>query len=85
MSKDDNQYKPVSCASHSEYELAIMQKRTLRLHWQDARGNTNIEEVLPINLLTRNHSEYLLLINKRGERKQIRLDKITEAQYLHDD
>lgn len=77
MSED---YIPISCASHSEYELHIMHRQRLRLSWRDETGVQHVEIVMPLNLLTRDHVEYLLIENERGEQKQIRLDKIIEAQ-----
>ena len=32
-----NDYIPIACKLHSEYELAIMQGRSLRLSWRDAQ------------------------------------------------
>ena len=71
-----NGYKPVSCTTHSEYELAILHKRKLRLRWQDASGEIRTEEVMPIDMITHDHAEYLECTNESNETKQLRLDKI---------
>ena len=76
MSNED--YTPVSCATHSEYELAIMRKKKILL----TRGDTT-EEVLPLDILIREHAEYLLYEDGTGERKEVRLDYITEAHIMN--
>jgi transcriptional antiterminator Rof (Rho-off) len=72
-------YNPVSCASHSEYELYIMRRQRLRLAWYDETEVKHDEIVWPIDLMTHEHVEYLLVKDDRGEHKQIRLDRIIEA------
>ena len=81
MNKSDG-YKPVSCAAHSEYELVIMHKRKLKISWLNAKGNTVTEEVLPTDMITRDHAEYLLVIDQDNTHKEIRLDKIIEAHQV---
>ncbi|MGD8515207.1 MAG: Rho-binding antiterminator [Granulosicoccaceae bacterium] len=83
MSSDD--YTPISCASHSEYELCIMHRQRLRLTWRDETGAQRVGVVSPVDLITRERVEYLLVKDEHGEQKQIRLDKIIEAQNLKND
>ncbi len=71
-------YNPVACATHSEYELAIMQGRRMRLKWHDADGGAHQGVVRPLDLVTRNHAEYLL-VEHDGRREEIRLDRIGKA------
>ena len=70
-------YTPISCALHSEYELAIMHKKHLQLSWKQ-HGSIHHALLLPIDLLTRNHAEFLLAQNEDGEEIEIRLDTILD-------
>ena len=78
MSDDDN-YTPIDCGLYSEYELAIMHRRRLRLHWQDDHGNDHIESVMPLDLRTRNKCEYLIGERHGGGTITLRLDYIVRA------
>jgi transcriptional antiterminator Rof (Rho-off) len=69
-------YKPVSCATHSEYELAIMHRQKLQLHWHNKAGNERVEEVTPTDMITRNQAEYLLVKTNKHSLIEIRLDRI---------
>jgi transcriptional antiterminator Rof (Rho-off) len=73
-------YKPVSCALHSEYELAIIQRRKIKLAWCDEAGAQYDAVVLPLDLETRNHEEFLL-IDHDGVSKSVRLDWIKRAGF----
>lgn len=75
-------YTPIDCDRYSEYELAIMRKWKLRIGWRDARGLTHIETLVPRDLQTRHGEEFLIAETAAGERLEIRLDQITEAQRL---
>ncbi len=70
-------YKPVSCAAHSEYELAIMHKQKLKISWLDESANTRNEEVTPTDMITRDLAEYLLVKTNKNTLVEIRLDKIS--------
>lgn len=68
-------YKPIACAIHDEYELAIMQKRLINILWTDDTGKHEAK-VKPENILVKNGQEFLLA--NIGEKEIcIRLDKIT--------
>ena len=45
-------YTPVDCGLHSEYELAIMQRRRLALSWHDEVQIDYSETVTPVDLYT---------------------------------
>ena len=49
---DDQDYTPISCASYSELELAIMHKQWLRVAWKE-HGADHVESLLPLDLETR--------------------------------
>ena len=70
-------YSPIDCGLHSEYELAIMHARKLRISWHDAAGAKHIELLVPTDLCTRNGEEFMLALNAGGEGLEIRLDHIT--------
>jgi Rho-binding antiterminator len=69
-------YTPIDYGLHSEYELAILQYRKLKLSWSDADGTGHIESVTPVNLLTRHHEEFMIVCTEHGVEHEIRLDHI---------
>ena len=75
-------YTPIDCGKHSEYELAIMQGRLLRLSWQDGEGQAHIAVLLPLDLLTRNHEEFLVGRDEQDNRVELRLDYIIKIEAL---
>ena len=79
---DDNPYVPVACATHSEYELFIMHRNHLQLTWSDEPGNKHVAVVLPIDLITKDGQEFLLVENKEGKQQRIRLDRIQHYQQV---
>jgi Rho-binding antiterminator len=80
MTEDKREpYAPIGCDSYSEYELAIMHRQRLRLRWHD--GNVVYEQiVLPIDLKTARHEEYLICRDNSGETHTIRLDRIQKME-----
>ena len=81
MSKDENQYQPISCELYSEFELAIMQQQQIKLVWHEA-GQTRIATVKPLDLKTKNHQEFLLAKDHQGKALQIRLDYIRSQVFI---
>jgi Rho-binding antiterminator len=69
-------YRPISCALYSQYELAILRHTTLRLRWRDGDGITHLETLAPQDLETCGGEEFLLACNTAGERLRVRLDRI---------
>jgi len=82
MNNDDN-YQPISCELYSEYELAIMRGHRIKLVWQENQ-QTRIATVTPIDLLTREHQEFLVAVNHAGDQLQIRLDHIRSQAFIAD-
>lgn len=78
MMNDD--YLPVSCEQHSEYELAVMHGQVLHITWQDRHGQIQSMPLKPCDLFSEQKSEYLSARGLHGEDKKIRLDKIIRAQ-----
>ena len=81
MNKEDPPYLPVPCELHSQYELAIMQRQTLKLVWRDGQ-QTHISTVAPLDLQTRQGQEFLIAKDQQGQRLQIRLDYIQQHTRL---
>ncbi len=75
-------YTPVDCGLHSEYELAIMHHRRLRLAWEDIDGQTHLEIVTPTDLLVRQHEEFLVVRAQSQQILELRLDRIRSATVL---
>jgi Rho-binding antiterminator len=73
-------YSPIACGLYSEYEVAILHRQTLCLHWRDDEGAGHIERIVPTDLQTRNHGEYLIAISTGGATLQIRLDRIVSRE-----
>lgn len=74
-SESRNNYQPISCASYDEYEIAIMHHARLHLTWLE--GNVIYDQVVtPVDLRTHEGSEYLILRDADGGRREIRLDHI---------
>lgn len=76
---DDDDYTPIDCGVYSEYEVGIMHRRRLRLHWQDENGTDHVESVMPQDLETRDKCEYLIAQRQDGSTLQLRLDRILRA------
>lgn len=74
-------YKPISCASYDQYEIAIMHKQKLRLAWHE--DNVVFDQIVtPLNLRTAQGKEFLILRTAEGEMREVRLDQIRRAQTL---
>jgi Rho-binding antiterminator len=72
-------YTPIDCALYSEYELAILQQWRLRLSWCDDDGETRIDVCTPLDLVTRDHAEFLVVSRADGQHLELRLDRIIRA------
>lgn len=75
-------YIPVSCATHSEYELLIMHREEVQLHWQDENGVLHSEKLLPTDLKVKSGEEFLIAINNSGQQYQVRLDQIQQYKII---
>ena len=72
-------YVPISCDLHSEYELAILRRQWLRLVWAD-NNVIHDEVVLPLDLKTKHHEEYLVCRVKGDTTREIRLDRVRRVE-----
>lgn len=75
-------YQPVSCDVHSQYELAIMHKNQLQLSWFIKGEIITEQNIVPLDVQTKNKAEYLIAKSSNGENLCIRLDHITEMRIL---
>lgn len=73
-------YTPIDCGLHSEYELAIMQQRKLRVSWTDPGGQAHVETLRPLDLITRQHEEFMVAETANQQRIELRLDYIIRAE-----
>ncbi|MEW8026741.1 MAG: hypothetical protein AB2792_08835 [Candidatus Thiodiazotropha sp.] len=75
---NDN-YVPVACAHHEAYQYAVVKKSMLDLSWHDEAGVKCRVRALPIDVVTRDRAEYLVIRLKDGSIESVRLDRIAEA------
>ncbi|MCR4301640.1 MAG: hypothetical protein NUV51_08515 [Sulfuricaulis sp.] len=81
MTEPENQdpYTPIACGRYSEYELAILRRQMLHLHWHV--DNVHYDQVvLPLDLKTANHEEFLIFRGTTGTTLTIRLDRILRME-----
>ena len=72
-------YAPIACARYSQYEVAILHRQKLRLRWGE--GNIVYEQtVLPLDLKTEHHEEFLICRDAKGTPHTIRLDRIRKME-----
>lgn len=81
MNKDENRYQPISCALYSEFELAIMHRQKVKLVWHE-NGQTHIATVQPLDLMTKNHQEFLIAEDHQAQSLRIRLDYIRSQDFV---
>lgn len=79
------EYHPVPGELYDTYELAILRHQWLRLGWRAPRGEWRLEAVLPLDLRTRQRAEYLVVEDRLGRRRFLRLDRIVAADafFMH--
>ena len=75
-------YTPIECSLHSEYELAILRAKHLRISWLQPDGQLRVEVLKPRDLQTRNHEEYLIAEQRDGQQRELRLDYIRKIESL---
>ena len=72
-------YRPISCDTYAELELAVMQRRRLQLTWHE--GNVCFTlAVMPLDLETERGQEFLHCRLPSGERVRVRLDHIQRME-----
>ena len=81
MNNDDNHYQPISCELYSEYELAIIRNRKIKLVWK-VQDQINIGIITPLDLQTSDHEEYLIGQDHQQQMLKIRLDYIQSQIFV---
>ena len=76
------EYTPIDCALYSQYELAILHHRRLRLSWRDEAGDLHIAMLTPRDLQTRAGAEFMIAEDQDGQGLELRLDWIQHAEVL---
>ncbi len=71
--QDRKPYAPIACARYSEYEVAILHRQKLHLRWREDNVFHD-QVVLPLDLKTQNHEEFLICRAASGETQTNRLD-----------
>lgn len=79
---DETDYTPIDCGLYSEYELAIMHRERLRMHWRDEQGTDHLETLRPTDLQTHEHQEFMYAVTDAGDERCIRLDRILKTETL---
>jgi Rho-binding antiterminator len=77
--RDQKPYAPIACARYSEYEVAILHRQKLHLRWREDNVFHD-EVVLPLDLKTQNHEEFLICRSGSGKTVTIRLDRIQRME-----
>ncbi len=72
-------YVPIACSLHSEYELAVLHRQPLHLVWSESNV-IHDETVLPLDLKTEQHEEFLVCRSKDDSIREIRLDHIRRME-----
>jgi Rho-binding antiterminator len=75
-------YTPIDCGLYSEYELAILRRKRLRLSWRTAEGQLHVAVIMPKDLKTGDHAEFLVGEDADHRGLVIRLDHIIKAETL---
>jgi len=68
-------YVPVDCDMHSRYELACLRRKPVHLTWI-AENVVYDQSVIPLDVRTESHAEYLIVRLASAEERRIRLDHI---------
>lgn len=71
-------YHPVSCDTHSQYELLVMHRSRCEWHYQGDEGQTQTIVGTATDLQTINREEFLLICADDTSTMSIRLDRIIQ-------
>ncbi len=72
-------YAPIACTRYSEYEVAILHRQKLRLRWSE-NNVIYVQTVLPLDLKTERHEEFLICRDDNDIQHTIRLDHIHKME-----
>lgn len=74
-------YQPIACILHERLEFSVLRKIPLRLEYRQA-DQDRIEQVLPLDVATRDGAEWLAFRREDGSREEIRLDRIVSFKEM---
>lgn len=80
----EQDYTPIACGLHEQYQLAVLKRAPLDLQWRTQQGASRQARVLLRDVFTRTGAEYLAGETREGEAIEIRLDRITLARWAVD-
>ncbi|WP_177419689.1 hypothetical protein [endosymbiont of Lamellibrachia barhami] len=76
-----NDYVPIACLLHEQFEYAVLKRAWLELVWRDEMGLELHGKLRPTDVYTQAGAEYLQGVTELDERVKIRLDLIGEARW----
>lgn len=68
-------YQPIACMLHERLEFSVLRKIPLRLSYRVAEQDRD-EQVMPLDVCTRDGAEWLKFRRSDGSQDEIRLDRI---------
>lgn len=71
----EKEYQPIACILHERLEFSVLRKISLRLEYRQA-DQDKVEQVLPLDVATRDGAEWLTFRRVDGSQEEIRLDRI---------
>jgi len=77
-----NDYRPIPCAVHEGYQLAVMRRQRLRVQGRDAEGGALTLLGMAVDVFARQGEEFLVLEGAPGEQVTIRLDRIESVEVV---
>ncbi len=72
-------YTPIPCSLHSQYELAILRQKPVRLRWLDESGVVRAGTVVLSDLFAHQGEEVLVAEDEHGGELRLRLDCIVSS------
>jgi Rho-binding antiterminator len=68
-------YQPIGCAQHERLEFSVLRRIPLFIEYQH-ESRIEREQVLPLDVLTRDGAEWLSFLRQDGTTSVVRLDRI---------
>jgi Rho-binding antiterminator len=71
----EQDYLPIACMQHERLEFSVLRRIPLVMECQ-LEGQWSVEQVMPLDVSTRDGAEWLKFRRGDGSEKEIRLDRI---------
>lgn len=68
---NDQPYRPIPCVQHERLEFAALTRQ-----WLDLRVDGAAQQLLPLDVYTRDGAEWLRAQTRQGETLVLRLDRV---------